>query len=632
MVSGYDGTTGLKEMEIDALKEVGNISMGSAATALSTLLNKKVSITTPQLSVTTAEELTKEYPISCVVIQVDYKEGLQGHNLLIIQEQDARAIVEQMMGEFADQLPEELGEMHLSAVSEAMNQMMGSSSTAMAEMFAMPIDISPPRSIYKNLQENPRELEEIAGAAEIVKISFRIEIEGLVDSELIQLVPLQFSREMTSKLLQEMYGLEEEPASQEEIPAGEEAESEKVLPEGEAVEAQEAETGEVQETGSVPEPGEVSEAQTAEKAALPEEEPAEIQQESSSQGKKGSILREEEIDALKEIGNISMGSAATALSTLLDKKVSITTPRLSITTTEELRKNYPIPCVVVQVDYKVGFEGQNLLIIQEEDARLIVQQMMGEFADQLPEELGEMHLSAVSEAMNQMMGSSSTAMADLFDMPIDISPPKSLYKNLKDDSAELDEIGDPLEIIQISFRMEIMDLVDSELIQLLPLEFSRKMVNKLLQGFSMMGGMLSTGEEISQGQETAQEEDSSVQRQEAGEEVVSGGIPPAAAGFAPDTDTYGGSLEDSEQLKRIRDIPVKLTGLLGRKKMVLKDVLNLGEGSVLELDTLEGQPIDILANGKPVAQGEIVVVDGQFGVSITSIVNPANKGVSLDEL
>ena len=589
MVSDNNKTNILKEEEMDALREVGNISMGSAATALSTLLDKRVSITTPTLSITTPEELRKNYPLPCVVVQVDYTEGLEGQNLLIIQEQDARLIVGQMMGEFADQLPEEMGEMHLSAVSEAMNQMMGASSTAMAEMFNMAIDISPPRSLYKNLQDDSSELDEIGENSEIVKISFRMEISDLVDSELIQLVPLDFSKTMTSRLFQGFSDVEEGVSSQVELPAVEEEESEKVSSEIEKDEVKEEE-------------------------ALEEE--------------KGTHLREEEVDALKEIGNISMGSAATALSTLLDKRVSITTPTLSITTPEELRKNYPLPCVVVQVDYSVGFEGHNLLIIQEQDARLIVEQMMGEFADQLPEEMGEMHLSAVSEAMNQMMGSSSTAMADLFDMPIDISPPRSLYKDLNDDTQELDEIGDPLEIIKISFRMEIMDLVDSELIQLLPLQFSRKMVSKLLQGYSLMGGKLSSEEEIPDTEVAAVGEALSPEREGTVEEPSFEGGNQPVSGFVLDSGLSSGTVEDNENLKKIRDIPVKITGLLGRKKMILKDVLKLGEGSVLELDSLEGEPINILANGKPVAQGEIVVVDGQFGVSITSIVSPAGKAVS----
>ena len=589
MVSDNNKTNILKEEEMDALREVGNISMGSAATALSTLLDKRVSITTPTLSITTPEELRKNYPLPCVVVQVDYKEGLEGQNLLIIQEQDARLIVGQMMGEFADQLPEEMGEMHLSAVSEAMNQMMGASSTAMAEMFNMAIDISPPRSLYKNLQDDSSELDEIGENSEIVKISFRMEISDLVDSELIQLVPLDFSKTMTSRLFQGFSDVEEGVSSQAEPPAAEEEKPEKVSS---------------------------------------EIEKDEVKEEESPEGEKGTHLREEEVDALKEIGNISMGSAATALSTLLDKRVSITTPTLSITTPEELRKNYPLPCVVVQVDYSVGFEGHNLLIIQEQDARLIVEQMMGEFADQLPEEMGEMHLSAVSEAMNQMMGSSSTAMADLFDMPIDISPPRSLYKDLKDDTQELDEIGDPLEIIKISFRMEIMDLVDSELIQLLPLQFSRKMVSKLLQGYSLMGGKLSSEEEIPDTEAAAVEEGLFPERDGTVEEPSFEGGNQPVSGFVLDPGLSSRTVEDNENLKKIRDIPVKITGLLGRKKMILKDVLKLGEGSVLELDSLEGEPINILANGKPVAQGEIVVVDGQFGVSITSIVSPAGKAVS----
>src|SRR6476620_8194460 len=139
-----------------------------------------------------------------------------------------------------------------------------------------------------------------------------------------------------------------------------------------------------------------------------------------------------EQDALGEIGNITFGSAATALSTLLGKKVDITTPQVSMITHEELKDEFPIPHVAVNVNYVDGFHGTNLLVIKTRDAQVIADLMMGgDGAGQLGE-LSEIHISAVQEAMNQMMGSSATSMSTIFNRFINISPPGINILNLAD--------------------------------------------------------------------------------------------------------------------------------------------------------------------------------------------------------
>ncbi len=130
-----------------------------------------------------------------------------------------------------------------------------------------------------------------------------------------------------------------------------------------------------------------------------------------------------EQDALGEIGNITFGSAATALSTLLGKKVDITTPKVSVILRTELKKEFPEPHVAVHVNYVDGFDGINLLVIHARDAQVIADLMMGGTGDISDKELDEIHISAVQEAMNQMMGSSATSMSTIFNRFVNISPP-----------------------------------------------------------------------------------------------------------------------------------------------------------------------------------------------------------------
>ena len=129
-------------------------------------------------------------------------------------------------------------------------------------------------------------------------------------------------------------------------------------------------------------------------------------------------------DALGEIGNISMGSAATTLSVLLGHKVSITTPTVSMSTMSAIRESYPMPYLIVEVGYTVGIDGNNILAIQASDACIIADLMMGGDGTAPPSDLNEIHMSAVGEAMNQMMGAVATSLSSMFNKKIDISPPK----------------------------------------------------------------------------------------------------------------------------------------------------------------------------------------------------------------
>ena len=180
---------------------------------------------------------------------------------------------------------------------------------------------------------------------------------------------------------------------------------------------------------------------------------------------------ENEKDALGEIGNISMGASATTLYTILGKRVKITTPKVSTTTIKDLRKEHPLPFVVVEVQYTRGIEGTNVLIIQEDDAKIIGLMMGGDGTDVTDIKLDEIRFSAINEAMNQMMGAAATSMATMFKKDISISPPISKLVDFADDTDELVSFDSGNEMVLVSFEMEVENLIKSNLMQLTPISF-----------------------------------------------------------------------------------------------------------------------------------------------------------------
>ena len=186
----------LDSMQADALGEIGNICMGAAATALYTILGRKVSITTPLVECTTLDFLAEEYDIPFVIVGVEYTEGVVGNNLLILRIEDVKKITDIMMGGDGAVSNEDLSELHLSAIGEAMNQMMGGMSTSMADMLNRLVNISPPKTMIIEL--NSKEIRELikSRSDSLVKIGFKMEIKGIIDSGIMQLMPLSFAQEL----------------------------------------------------------------------------------------------------------------------------------------------------------------------------------------------------------------------------------------------------------------------------------------------------------------------------------------------------------------------------------------------------------------------------------------------------
>lgn len=346
------------------------------------------------------------------------------------------------------------------------------------------------------------------------------------------------------------------------------------------------------------------------------------------------ILSEMEKDALGEIGNISMGTAATTLSTLLNKKVNITTPTVTITSAEELSNEYKTPFVAVDVSYKAGLQGSNILILHTDDVKIITDLMMGKDEVDTEREISELDLSAVGEAMNQMMGSSSTSLSEMFMKKIDIEPPKSLEITFADGKDKIELLRGTSPIIKISFKMVIGEFIDSNIMQLIPIEFGKDMVNQLVASVDMLerAGTTQNGKSIEipikakgyTSKEPAEIVDrtrnphyNNESRTETGQVVVT--KPEFQSFDRGTTNIY------NEQIDLVGDIPVEITVELGRTHRKIGEILEFGLGTVIELEKLVGEALNIYANGKYIAKGEVVVIDDNFGVRVTDIENTYKK-------
>lgn len=352
------------------------------------------------------------------------------------------------------------------------------------------------------------------------------------------------------------------------------------------------------------------------------------------------VISEIEKDLLGEIGNISMGSASTALYQLINKQVNITTPKVTVTTLKNIKDSFEYPNIILDVEYVSGITGRNLLIMQTIDAAVISNLMMGGNGKVSTSELSELEVSAVQEAMNQMIGSAATSMATMFDREVNISPPKSkIWKEINENIS--DNIPENEAIVKICFDLTIEGLLQSNMMQILPIETAKKIVS------IMMGEELSEREEATVNMKV--DNNVSFKDNETEKDIDDYGYSEAAitANYKEDIEhsikeksieVHDASFESLSQGKvgeshrnidLILDVPLDVSVVLGRTKKSIKDILNLSTGSLIELDKLAEEPVEILVNGKKIAYGEVVVVDENFGVRITSIVSGVERIKSL---
>ncbi|WP_339316634.1 flagellar motor switch phosphatase FliY [Oceanobacillus sp. FSL W7-1304] len=367
-----------------------------------------------------------------------------------------------------------------------------------------------------------------------------------------------------------------------------------------------------------------------------------ISDEDKSDENKQSYLSDIEIDALGEIGNISFGSSATTLSTLLNQKVEITTPIVDVIERTDIGDEFTFEPVSIQVNYIEGFTGKNVFVIKAGDAAIIANIMLGGDGTNPDSELNEIHLSAVQEAMNQMMGAAATSMSTVFNKRVDISPPSILDEEVT--GVKNENVFDEEVYVKVFFKLTVGNLINSNMMQLIPLRFAKELVNELLNGSeehaiekkesaaTLEAEIPVTENSVAKQQEQAvynnslqaETRDDPAEPQYLGHKVTSSHAEVHQAAFS-DFEKVELNTGQQRNLDMLLDIPLKVTVELGRTKKSINDILELASGSIIELDKLAGEPVDILVNDKLVAEGEVVVIEENFGVRVTDIISQYDR-------
>ena len=385
-------------------------------------------------------------------------------------------------------------------------------------------------------------------------------------------------------------------------------------------------------------------------------------------------LTDIERDAIGEIANISMGSSATTLYSLVNHKVNITTPVVTMATWDTVVSDYQRPCVFIKIKYTSGLDGANIMVLKEHDVKVIADLMMGGDGTNTDGELGELHLSAISEAMNQMMGSAATSLSTMLGKVIDISPPEASLLNLEEF-----ENGESIEgflagnFVKISFRIQIDDLVDSTIMQLYPVSFARSLYETFVASGSADTQPAPEAKEPAPAPAptpapepyvppaAAMDENRTMSNpanmgmpqmnmempnMSMGMPNMNMGMPNMGMGMPQmnmgmnmgmpqmnaqpmnvqpaqfqSFNNMASSIAGQENIGLIRDVPLEVTVELGRTKKSIAEILDFAPGTIIELDKIAGEPIDVLVNGKYVAKGEVVVIEESFGVRVTEIIN-----------
>ncbi len=403
-----------------------------------------------------------------------------------------------------------------------------------------------------------------------------------------------------------------------------------------------------------------------------------------------SLLTDTEKDAVGEVANISMGSSATTMYSLVNRKVNITTPVVTLANWNTVLQEYEKPCVFIQIKYTSGLEGSNILVLKEHDVKIITDLMMGGDGTNTDGELGELHLSAISEAMNQMMGASATSLSTMLGILIDISPPEASLVDLTEYKRG-EEISPFLggTFVKIAFRMQIDELVDSTIMQLYPIDFSKQIVESFMhqmEGDEAASAPAPAPAAPAPAPAPAPQPAPQMQGMpaQAGMDAMAGqgmnpmygqmGMPPMGAPMGMDAmagqgmnPMYGQmgmqpqmgmgmpggmnmaqmymppqmnmqpnvniqpaqfqnfssdllSSTSQENIGLIMDVPLEVTVELGRTTKSISEILDFAPGTIIELERIAGEPIDVLVNGKFVARGEVVVIEESFGIRVTEII------------
>lgn len=594
-----DGSV-LDEMKTDALGEIYNIAMGSAATAVSGMLDSTVSITAPVVNVCKASEIVRtklkqqvkdilfNKGEECVYVKIEYTKGIKGASVLVLNREDMQMVVSKLMGMPME--PDEnfeFDEMGISAVTELMNQMMGAAATSMSQFLNTPVEIAPPETVVSADTKTLYKMQGVAAADTVCAISFDFAADDAFESRFITTLSVKLANKMATMLM----GGEEEPEEEEEEYDEEEAVDEFA-------------------SGS------------------------------------GAFISDQKRDAIGEIQNIMMGSAATALSNFMNAKVWITTPKVEINKAGHFDFEELDPSICVKIKYVKGIHGASVLVLKQSDVQLMVNQLMG-----LPPvvtddfEFNEMNISAVCEIMNQMMGASATTLSEIISTPTDISTPEAIVIDSVDDILKINNINSDDDVCAISFDLTIDEIISSRFVTMLSIDLANEMADKMLASYS--SDLDDYSDEPESTPEPEPKPEPPKPKAAAKPKPAKSPAKPAAqpqsqsrvinnnssAGQALNVQSFEmDSLEDEvdgrsfltekqyNNLRSLLDVPMEVTVRIGSTQRSIDEVGNFTRGTVIELDTLANEPVDILVNGNLIARGDVVVVDDNFAVRITEII------------
>lgn len=586
----------LDEKKIDAIGEIHNITMGSAAIAISNMIDATVWITTPQIKVCKAKDFISEnQEISeDVYVKINYVQGIKGTSLLVLNQNDVQMIVNKMMGmpmEVSDDF--EFDEIRLSAICEVMNQMMGASATALSQLLNITVDISPPEAVVSSDKSTLYKMQNIDADDDVCAITFDLTINDVIKSKFITMLSIELANAMAEKLVEVNIGSDEKP-----------------------------------------------------------EEPQITE------------LSPEKIDAVGEVQNIIMGSAATALSNLLSSRVTITTPKVLVTKAENISFKELEPSISVKIQYIKGIHGSSVLVLKQNDVQLMVNQILGRplvVSDDF--EFDEMNISAVCEIMNQMMGAAATTLSELINRVVDISTPEAKIVEDDRDVLRINAVEADDTVCTISFDLNIDGIMQSRFVTLLTINLANELADSMLEQYSASLESYSADnipeETVSDGILNQDEINRMLAAAQSSSEPQPAPVPepvpvmaaPApkpksapAANHAParqipapakrepekyqmnsfDNEKEEESFLTSKQFNNLRsllNVPMEVSIRIGSTQKRMDEVVEFTKGTIIELDTLASEPVDVVVNGNLMAKGDVVVVDDNFAIRITEIVN-----------
>ena len=366
-----------------------------------------------------------------------------------------------------------------------------------------------------------------------------------------------------------------------------------------------------------------------------------------------------EIDAVGEMLNISMGSAATAVSELLNAKVWITTPQVSVVKVEELNYTRLEPAICVKIIYVAGITGVNMMVLKQDDVQMILNQLMGNPLVISPDfEFDELNISAVSEVMNQMMGASATALSDLLGTSVDISTPTP-YIIEETNFCELSELDPQDTVVSVTFNLNVDGVMNSEFMSIMSVDLAKTLSSKMMDSFvvedepepapapapAAAPAAPAPAPAAAPAPMAAAPAAPAQQPMYAAPPQQAAYPPPAGYGYPPQYAAYGAYPppvppvniqnaqlhqfdamdfglpgDQQDNLKLLMGVPLEISVEIGTAKRKVKDILEFTQGTIIELERQAGAPVDIVVNGNLIARGDVVVIDDNFAVRITEIV------------